>query len=67
MREIEVAHDQLLELFQADHTLEPADVLVLVPEIDVFAPYVDAVFGAATGNRYMPWAWWAEVWRMRAR
>ena len=55
MREIEVAHDQLLGLFQADHTLEPADVLVLVPEIDVFAPYVDAVFGAATGNRYIPW------------
>jgi exodeoxyribonuclease V gamma subunit len=55
MREIEVAHDQLLGLFQTDHTLEPADVLVLVPEIDVFAPYVDAVFGAATGNRYIPW------------
>jgi exodeoxyribonuclease V gamma subunit len=55
MREIEVAHDQLLGLFQADHTLEPADVLVLVPEIDVFAPYIDAVFGSATGNRYVPW------------
>ena len=55
MREIEVVHDQLLGLFQADHTLEPTDVLVLVPDIDVFAPYVDAVFGAVTGNRYVPW------------
>ena len=45
MREIEVLHDQLLDLFERQPDLEPRDVVVLCPEIDAYAPYVDAVFG----------------------
>lgn len=46
MREMEVLRDQLLDAFATDPTLRPHDVLVLVPDITVYAPYVSAIFGA---------------------
>jgi exodeoxyribonuclease V gamma subunit len=49
MREVEILHDQLLELFNtvdADNTVEPRDILVMAPEIDEYAPLVKAVFDA---------------------
>ncbi len=46
LREMEVVRDQLLASFAADPTLRPHDVLVLVPDADAYAPYVEAVFGA---------------------
>ena len=49
MREVEVLHDQLLDLFQNDPSLRPRDVLVMIPEIESYAPYVQAVFGAGEG------------------
>jgi exodeoxyribonuclease V gamma subunit len=45
MREMEVLRDQLLAAFAADPTLRPHDVLLLVPEVATYAPFVDAVFG----------------------
>jgi len=44
-REVEVLHDTLLSLFEADETLTPRDVIVMAPDISTYAPYVDAVFG----------------------
>ena len=44
-REVEILHDQLLAAFDADPTLRPGDVIVMVPDVDVFAPHVHAVFG----------------------
>lgn len=44
MREIEVLHDRLLAMFAKDRVLEPADILVMVPDIGTYAPYVQAVF-----------------------
>lgn len=46
-REMEVLRDQILDAFAADPTLRLDDVLVLVPSIDLYAPYIEAVFGAA--------------------
>lgn len=46
MREIEVLQDTLLHWLQADPSLKPADILVLAPDIGVYAPYIDAVFAA---------------------
>lgn len=46
LRELEVLHDQLLAMFDADRSLEPRDVLVSVPDITAYAPFIDAVFGA---------------------
>ena len=47
MREAEVLHDRLLGLFEAHPDLQPADVLILTPNLDDYAPAIDAVFGAA--------------------
>ncbi|MEE4360001.1 MAG: exodeoxyribonuclease V subunit gamma [Pseudomonadales bacterium] len=45
MREVEVLHDWLLARFAADATLTPRDVVVMIPDIDRYAPFVEAVFG----------------------
>lgn len=42
-REVEVLHDQLLELLQHE-SLEPRDIIVMAPDINGYAPYIDAVF-----------------------
>jgi len=44
-REVEVLHDQLLAMFAADSSLRPRDVVVMVPDIDVFTAAIHAVFG----------------------
>ena len=46
-REVEVLHDQLLSLLAAtpETPLKPRDVVVMVPDIDTFAPAIRAVFG----------------------
>jgi exodeoxyribonuclease V gamma subunit len=44
MREMEVLHDQLLSLFDADPELRPNDILVMTPDIEAYAPYISAVF-----------------------
>ncbi|MDZ7591889.1 MAG: exodeoxyribonuclease V subunit gamma [Rubrivivax sp.] len=47
-REVEILHDQLLELLAhppGGQPLQPRDVVVMVPDIDAFAPAIRAVFG----------------------
>ncbi|MGA1253396.1 MAG: exodeoxyribonuclease V subunit gamma, partial [Burkholderiaceae bacterium] len=44
-RELEVLHDQLLDAFDRDKTLQPRDIVVMVPDIDAYAPVIEAVFG----------------------
>lgn len=56
LREVEVLHDQLLARFDADPTLRPQDVIVMTPDIEAYAPYIEAVFGAAPEPRRIPWA-----------
>ena len=55
MREIEVLHDQLLDAFEQDPHLYPADVRVLIPKLADYAPAISAIFGSAAGNRSIPW------------
>jgi len=45
LREVEILHDQLLDLFERWPDLQPRDVVVMVPEIDAYAPLIEAVFG----------------------
>ncbi|MDY7114895.1 exodeoxyribonuclease V subunit gamma [Halomonas sp. SSL-5] len=56
LREVEILHDQLLAAFDADPTLRPRDVLVMVPDIDTYAAAVQAVFGrlAPDDPRHIP-------------
>ncbi len=45
LREVQGLHDWLLHQFNADPSLTPADVLVTCPQIEDYAPAVQAVFG----------------------
>ena len=57
-REVEILHDQLLAAFDADPTLSPRDVIVMVPNIDAYAPHIRAVFGLIdkTDARFIPFS-----------
>lgn len=46
IRQVEVLRDVLLGMLDDDPTLEPRDVLVMCPDVEAFAPIVQAVFGA---------------------
>jgi len=56
MREVQVLHDHLLELFEADAALKPGDILVMAPDIEAYAPAVPAVFNSDDQNRAVPWS-----------
>lgn len=45
LREMEVLRDLILDLLQRDNTLEPRDILVMNPDIETYAPFIQAVFG----------------------
>ncbi|AHK18208.1 exonuclease V subunit gamma [Yersinia similis] len=55
-REVEVLQDHLLGLLAADPELTPRDIIVMVADIDSYAPYIQAVFGNAPSERYLPFA-----------
>ncbi len=56
MREVQVLRDQLIDMFERDRSLEPRDVIVMVPDVEAYAPLVDAVFGdSATGPGRIPY------------
>ncbi|MDN7126045.1 exodeoxyribonuclease V subunit gamma [Pseudidiomarina sp. 1APR75-33.1] len=44
-REVEALHDQLLHLFATHDDLKPSDIIVMVPDVDGYAPHISAVFG----------------------
>ncbi len=46
-RQVEVLRDVMVGLLADDPTLEPRDVLVMCPDIEVYAPLVAAAFGLA--------------------
>lgn len=47
-RQVEVLKDRLLELFAANPLLEPRQVLVMTPDIDVYGPLVQEIFSQLT-------------------
>lgn len=47
-RQVEVAREAVLHLLAGDPTLEPRDVIVMCPDIEMFAPLINATFGAAS-------------------
>ncbi len=44
MREVEVLHDQILSQLDADKDLAPSDIVVMMPDIEKYAPYIESVF-----------------------
>ncbi len=57
-REVEVLHDCLLSWFEADPTLHARDVMVMVPDMETFAPHIHAVFGRfpRSESRHIPYS-----------
>ncbi|CDG99094.1 exonuclease V, gamma chain with recB and recD: 5' and 3' nuclease, ATPase, recombinase, helicase [Xenorhabdus bovienii str. puntauvense] len=55
-REVEVLQDQILRLLDGDPSLTPRDIIVMMADIDSYAPYIQAVFGNAPEERYIPFA-----------
>ena len=51
MREIEVLQDNLLDLFETMPDLQPQEVLVMAPDIELYAPFISAVFGGETQKK----------------
>ncbi|MDD3521834.1 MAG: exodeoxyribonuclease V subunit gamma [Bacteroidales bacterium] len=47
VREVEVFYNYLAGLMQDGAGLKPHDVLVLLPDVETYAPYIKAVFGNA--------------------
>lgn len=56
MREVEVLHNQLLQMFERNPTLAPKDIIVMSADIDKYAPYINAVFARYEkgDKRYIP-------------
>ncbi len=46
MREVEVLFDRILEMFERDRELLPKDILVMTPDVEAYAPYIQAIFDA---------------------
>ena len=44
MREVEVLHDQILNLLDLDPELNPSDIIVMMPDIEKYATLILAVF-----------------------
>ena len=55
-REVEVLHDQLLQWFQDDPKLRPRDIIIMVPDVNQYAPHIRSVFGrlARRDPRFIP-------------
>lgn len=56
MREVQVLHDRLLAMFAADSALRPQDIVVMMPKVEVYAPFIQAVFGTTPAERHIPWS-----------
>jgi exodeoxyribonuclease V gamma subunit len=46
-RQVEVLRDAILHALAEDPSLEPRDVIVMCPDIETFAPLIQATFGAS--------------------
>jgi exodeoxyribonuclease V gamma subunit len=51
MREVEVLRDNLLDMFETDPALKPEEIVVMSPDMNMYAPYVEAVFGSITSSK----------------
>lgn len=68
MREIEVLYDNLLAFFEEDPNLLPKDVLVMAPDIEKYAPYIDAVFDVRSNDsRRIPFSIADQTIRQESR
>jgi len=51
LREMEILYDNLLAIFDEITDLEPRQIVVMIPDIENYAPYISAIFGNRVGGR----------------
>jgi len=57
LREIEILHDNLLDLLERVAGLNPRDIVVMTPDIETYAPYITTVFdGCQDPARKIPYS-----------
>ncbi|WP_440053453.1 exodeoxyribonuclease V subunit gamma [Pseudoalteromonas sp. T1lg65] len=56
LREVERLHDYLLSLFDENPSLTPKDVIVMMPDVGVYSPFIKAVFDSAESHLHIPYA-----------
>lgn len=56
LREVEVLHNYLLHLFATHSHLTPKDVIVMLPDVNQYSPFVQAVFGQAIEAHRIPYS-----------
>jgi len=58
MREVEVLQDKILAMFAADPQLTPRDIVIMMPDVNSYSPYIQSVFGAVErfDKRYIPFS-----------
>ncbi|MEI6858242.1 MAG: exodeoxyribonuclease V subunit gamma [Shewanella sp.] len=61
LREIETLHDHLLDMLSRtpndpNNPLLARDIVIMLPDVAAYAPYIDAVFSAKHGAHYIPYA-----------
>ena len=55
LREMEILYDNLLALYDELPDLEPRHIVVMIPDIETYAPYISSVFGSrSTGRPPLP-------------
>ncbi len=55
-REVEVLHDQLLAIFAADSDLQAENVVVMMPDIETYAPHIDSIFSGLVDQKHIPYS-----------
>ncbi len=61
MREVEVLHDHLLSLLDFNNkktqpALTPQDIVVMIPDVASYAPFIDAVFNSRSNEYNIPYS-----------
>jgi exodeoxyribonuclease V gamma subunit len=61
MREVEVLHDHLLSLLDSNNekeqpSLTPQDIVVMIPDVASYAPFIDAVFNSRAKQHAIPYS-----------
>lgn len=56
LREVEVLYDRLLQLLERHADLRPDEIVVLTPDIESYAPLIEAVFAPQAGRPVIPFA-----------
>ena len=57
LREIEMLHDNILHFFEQDPELTPNDIVVMIPDIETYAPFIQTVFDTASSSSpYIPYS-----------